>query len=218
MKVVAGACARARSKSLAPLCRTVQVPFLWLPRPGFAPAAVYPPGLAVPRPLEVQPLEGNTLVWLPLANIAAARRTLAALPPPALALFPARDEDVPRVVDTWLALYDEAPSALEEAVLQVTDDAAHLRAYVAAEEALWAAIYAAHPHTEESAGLYPRALEEARWLCDVVLGDKAFEERNEFLTLSAFEAIARALLVTVRKAELQHLRSHLAGQDTVQGW
>lgn len=191
--------------------------FLWLHRPGCAVAATYPPGLAVPRPLEAQPLEAATLVWLPLEKAEAARRVLAALPPPALLLFPPRDEDVSRVLDTWLALYVDGEPCLREAVLQVVDEPAGLRDYVAAEEALWGAIYRAHPH-KESAGLYPRALAEARWLCDLVLGDKAFEERSEFLTMGALETVARELLFTVRRAEMQHLRDHLQGVETVMGW
>lgn len=196
------------------------VPFAWRHRPGAAPAALYPPGVAVPKPLEAEALDGATLAWLPLAKARqeAGRRALAALPAPAALLFPPRAQDVPRVVEAWLLLYAQAPSGIREAVLQVTDDPAALRDYVAAEEALWATIYAAHPHTEESEGLYPRALEEARWLCDAILGHKAYEARAEFLTLNALEAVARELLVTVRKAELQHLRDHLRGQDTVMGW
>lgn len=195
----------------------METPFLWLRRPGFAPAAVYPPGLQVPRPLESQPLDAATLVWLPLANVEAGRRALAALPPPALRLFPARDEDIPAVVEAWLGLYRDAPKALEEAPLQVTDDPAYLRDYVAAEQALWQVIYAKHPHQDDP-GILPRALDEAQWLCDLVLGDEGYEDAAEFLTMSAFEAMARALLFTVRKAELQNLRNHLDGQDTVLGW
>lgn len=195
----------------------MEAPFLWLRKPGFAPAAVYPHGLAVPKPLEAEATEAGTLVWLPLGNAAAGRRALAALPKPLLLLFPARDEDILAVVDAWLGLHEQFPNALDEAVLQVTDDPAHLRDYLAAEECLWQVIYAKHPHKEDP-GILPRALEEARWLVDLVLGDKACEERSEFLTMSAFEALARALLLTVRRAELQHLRDHLRGLDTVSGW
>jgi hypothetical protein len=198
----------------------VEAPFRWRPRPGFAPAAVYPPGVAVPRPLEAEAAEGGTLVWLPLVpgKREAGRRALAALPPPALLLFPPRPEDVPRVVQDWLALHREAPQALDEARLQVTEDPAALRSYLAAEEALWEAIYAIHPHTETSDGLHPRALAEAHWLLDAILGSADYEERHEFLTLAALETIAKELLLTVRKAELQHLQAHLEGQDTVMGW
>lgn len=195
----------------------MEPPFVWTRRPGCAPAAVYPPGLAVPRPLEAEATPAGTVAWLPLAHVEAGRRALAALPPPALRLFPGRYEDVPAVVQAWLGLYRDAPRGLEEAVLQVTDDPAHLRDYVAAEVALWKVIYAKHPHREDP-GILPRALDEAQWLCDLVLEDKGYAEASEFLTMSAFEAIARALLFTVRKAELQNLAHALEGQDTVRGW
>jgi hypothetical protein len=193
------------------------MPFQWLPRAGCAPGAVYPPHVVVPKPLELQDLDGAALVWLPLARLDPARRALAALPSPALLLFPARDEDVPRVLDAWLGLYAEAPKAIEEAVLQVVDDQVQLRAYVAAEEALWALVYRLHPHKEDP-GILPRALAEARWLADVILDDDGYAEHAEFLTLAALEAVARELLVTVRRAEMLHLRDHLRGQDTVSGW
>jgi hypothetical protein len=153
------------------------------------------------------------LLWKPLAPKAAP----VAVPQGALLLFPERHSDVPAVIDHWLRLYAESPKGIEEAVLQVHDDSAHLRDYVAAERALWELIYEAHPHKEDE-GIVPRALDEAEWLLDAVLGHHRYEDRNEFLTQAAFETVARELLITVRRAEMQHLRDHLRGLDTVSGW
>jgi hypothetical protein len=195
----------------------VESAFLWLQRPGFAPAALYPPHVRVPKPLEVQELDGGALVWLPLALLEPGRRALAALPPPALLLFPPRDADVPRVMEQWLALYEDAPKSLEESVLQVVDDVAHLRPYLDAEDALWQIVWRVHPHKEDP-GVYPRALAEARWLCEAVLDHPAYAERAEFLSLAAFETVARELLLVVRQSELKALRDHLRGVPSYLGW
>jgi hypothetical protein len=193
------------------------VPFRWLRRPGFAPAALYPPAVRAPKPLEAEALDGATLLWLPLGHVRPAQQVLAALPPAMAPLFPARTAQVPAVVDAWLLLYEQAPQGMQEAVLQVTDDPARLRDYLAAEQALWGQVYAAHPHREDP-GILPRALDEARWLVDLLLGAEGYEEHGEFLTMSALEAVARELLLTVRRGELLALRHHLRGQDTVRGW
>jgi hypothetical protein len=189
--------------------------FAWLRRPGHAPAALLPRDAAVPAPLAGQREVWGLLAWLPLDEEAQGCAALARTRPELL-LYPARDADVPAVVDAWLWLHEQA-KGMEEAVLQVTDDPAHLRDYLRAEEALWRRIYAAHPHRDDP-GVLPRALEEASWLVDLVLGDEQYEARSEFLTMSAFEVIARELLITVRRAELLHLRDSLQGKETVSGW
>jgi len=189
--------------------------FLWLRKPGFAPCALATRGDA-PPPLEAQREPWGTLLWLPLGREAEGRAALAHVRAELL-LYPARDADVPAVVDAWLWLYEQAANGLGEAVLQVTDDPAHLRDYLRAEQALWGRVFAAHPHREDP-GVLPRALEEGSWLVDLVLGDEQYEARSEFLTMSAFEVVARELLITVRRAEMLHLRDHLQGKETVSGW
>lgn len=175
-----------------------------------------PEGARVPKPLEGQVIDGGELVWLPFAQLEAGRAALAMLEP-SLLLFPPRDADVDAVVATWLRLYDEAPAGVNEAVLQVVDDQAALAQYLDAEEALWEVIYRVHPH-KESAGIYPRALAEARWLCAAVLDHPDHDAKAEFLTLAAFEAVARELLVSVRRGELLALRDHLRGIEPYLGW
>ncbi|MCA1812871.1 MAG: hypothetical protein LC624_02835 [Halobacteriales archaeon] len=190
--------------------------FLWLRKPGFALGALLARDAEVPPPLEAQQAPWGTLLWLPLAREAHARKALAGVRPELL-LYPATKEQVPAVVDAWLWLYEQAPKGIDEAMLQVTDDPAFLHDYLAAEEALWERIYEAHPHREDE-GILPGALEEARWLVHTVLDAPGYEQHTEFLTMSAFEVVARELLVTVRRAELLHLRDALQGKDTVSGW